>query len=144
MIIEPPAFTPFFTQKGGLISPSQNVGLTIVHEIGHFIFDLMMDNSLNPNTSKDFHESSLAIIEWLGVGAGDVTEIARRRGDVFLSTKNYERYVQYHETFAEAFQSYFIEGKPPANGPIKAFKYFSKIMLEVYDCLLYTSPSPRD
>ena len=122
---------PLATRRG--VSKPDALPHTLIHEMGHYVLDLMFRNAKNPHLSEGFKKDMMTIFDWLGIKDADEA-LARWASDSSKSPTRelYTETVKMHETMAESFEEYFMEGKAPTPALRRAFHRISGFMLKIY------------
>lgn len=98
----------------------------VIHEMGHYVLNLMLfgkeisEGAATP--TKQFESDRSKLMEWLKIKDGEL--------DKMLTKTNY-RMIR-HETMAEAFQTYFREGKAPTPGLQGVFQRLGRWLAGIY------------
>ncbi len=87
---------------------------TVVHELGHFMLEVMGDLAEAPDAPADIVMDYARILAWLGVGGR--SEIKR----------------EHHEAFARGLEAFTMEGRAPAPELDSAFARFRAWMVSIY------------
>jgi hypothetical protein len=87
---------------------------TILHESGHFFFEVMGELSQAENATQDIKDDYAQILKFLEVDSADQ-----------IGTEQ-------HEKFARAFEAYAFEGKAPSVELESAFRRFKQWLVSIY------------
>lgn len=93
---------------------------TFLHETAHVWLEILADLSEREDVAPGFREQWAQILDFLGVKSRE--EIGTEQ----------------HEKWAQAFEAYLMEGKPPSNRPeiVRAFEAFRLWLIRVYRAIL--------
>jgi len=94
---------------------------TVLHEMGHFYFEVMNHIATQPNAPADIVADMNTLLDWLGIDsleAWNSMTVDERRAA--------------HEQTAEAFERYLMEGKAPSSKLRELFRTLKAWMMTVY------------
>jgi len=119
------------TQAPSVISLFEGADLsTVLHETGHFFFEVYKDISSRPDAPEKVKADMAALLSFVGVESLDKwnsMSIEERRAG--------------HEKVAEAFEVYLFEGKAPSEGMKSLFRTYRAWLNQVYQNIKdYLSP----
>lgn len=134
----------YYQGSRGYYSPSTNIITllkdsdlsTFLHESGHFFFenDIRLANELSTKETLLSGEQRIlddvsALFKWHGIEGSIKEQVAA------WNALTFEQQRVHHERFAEAFESYLLEGKAPSQELSSAFRTFKTWLLGVYQSL---------
>lgn len=93
---------------------------TVIHETGHYFFEIFMQESGLDNASDKLKQDRAAFLNYVGM-----TEEQWQAAD-------FEGRRAAHERVATAFEQYLLEGKAPSKGLRGVFSRFSKWLKAIY------------
>jgi len=97
---------------------------TFLHELGHFGLEMMMEIAARENAPQQVIDDVKTLLKWFGVA-----DLQTWQG-MTLEQKR-----EYHEKFAEGFETYLFEGVAPALDLTGAFNRVRQWMSDVYRML---------
>lgn len=93
---------------------------TVIHETGHYFIENFMRMSAMPNATEQMKRDRKALLDYAGM-----TEEEWNNAD-------FEGRRKAHERWAEAYESYLMEGKAPKRELRKMFRRFKDWLMAVY------------
>ena len=89
---------------------------TFIHESAHHFLDIMVKYASEEGAPKQLVDDVAKIREWLGKSKGNFSGFTRLQ----------------HESFARAFERYFLEGHAPTEGMADVFAKIKKMFTDIY------------
>lgn len=115
-------FPPDISAQPSIITLFENADLsTVLHESGHFFFEVMTDIAKRPDAPKHIQNDMQTLLDWVGV-----PDIAT------WSAMTIDERREYHEKFARGFEAYLFEGKAPSVELRGLFRRFKAWLTHVY------------
>lgn len=109
---------------------------TVIHELGHYAFDVMTDLANREGAPKQLLNDVQTIMDHLGV-----KDLAS------WNAMDFEERRQFHEKYAQSFESYFMSGKAPVPELKSVFRKIRDLIVKVYksiEALVELKPEVRD
>lgn len=102
---------------------------TVIHETGHYFFEMFMQDSALDYASDRMKADRAAFLKY-----GEITEERWQylHDGHQLSKDEFDELTKVHERVAEGFETYFIEGKPPARELRGLFRRFGSWLKSIY------------
>ena len=104
---------------------------TLLHELSHRWLFEMQDDASMPEASQQIKDDLSATLKYLGVESVEELDITRLE----KGTEAYAKAVTANEKFAQAGESYFMEGKAPSSALRRVFATLKAWMVAIYKAL---------